>query len=167
MMLARYAHCLLPLLLAVGVVPAAAQDAAAPPPAAAVPIGSIIGPVLNVSDITHSLKFYTDGLGMSLNMTMGPDARREYMLGFGADPRQPGLILIYNASTAPSPPIEQVNGYDRTVMRIADLDALAARLTAAGIEHGAIRDVAMGYRMMMVSDPDGYRYELVQIRARP
>lgn len=146
----------------------AAPSFAAEPPAPAVETASLIGPVMYVSDINRSLKFYTDGLGMTLNMTMGPDARREYMVGFAGDPRKPGLILLYNAAAGAAPQsVVQTHGYDRTVLRIPDLDALAARLSAAGFAHGEIHDVAMGYRMMMVSDPDGYRYELVQIRARP
>ncbi len=143
--------------------PSSADEPAKP----AAEAGSLIGPVLLVSDIARSLKFYTDGLGMRMNMSMGRPERREYMIGFGGDPRQPGIILVHDDTSARNPAITLGHGYDRTVMRSANLDALAARLTAAGYAHSAIRDVAMGYRMMMASDPDGYRYELVQIAARP
>jgi catechol 2,3-dioxygenase-like lactoylglutathione lyase family enzyme len=142
--------------------------AAEPTPPPVPEAGSLIGPVMFVTSIERSLKFYTDGLGMTLNMKMGPDARREYMIGFGADPRKPGMILLHDDTPGAPPQLAaQAHGYDRTVLRITDLDALAARLTAAGFAHGGIHDVAMGYRMMMVTDPDGYKLELVQIRPRP
>lgn len=144
-------------LLAAGASPALAQEAA---PARAA--GAIIGPVLNVTDIARTLRFYTDGLGMSLNMTLGAENRKEYMLGFGADPSKPGIILLHDGTVAEHPALVHGTAYERLVVRIADLDALAARLDASGIAHGAIRDVAMGYRMMMVTDPDGYHLELVQ-----
>ncbi len=137
--------------------PAAAQAANTAPQA------GMIGPVLFVSDITKALKFYTDGLSLSLNHTMGPENRREYIMGFGTDPRSPAILLLHDGAAKRSRKIEHGNGYARLVLRMPDLDALSARLIAAGYKPGAIRDVAMGYRMMMVSDPDGYQYELVQI----
>jgi hypothetical protein len=50
------------------------------------------------------------------------------------------------------------------VLRLAHLTALEARLRAAGIKTTPISDVAMGYRMMLATDPDGYKYELVETR---
>lgn len=140
----------------------AALLAAAAPALAEAPTASLIGPALNVSNVERALKFYVDGLGMKVGLEMGPANRHETILTFGGDPRQPGIILLSDRTAKSPPAIAQSNGYDRTVLRMADLSATAARLRAAGFTPSAIRDVAMGYRMMMVTDPDGYEYELVE-----
>lgn len=145
---------------------AAPAVAEAPVPAPAAPAGALIGPALHVSDVARALKFYVDGLGMKVGLEMGPPTRHETILTFGGDPRQPGIILLSDKTAKVPPRIAQSNGYDRTVLRIEDLAAVAARLRAAGFAPGEIRDVAMGYRMMMATDADGYRYELVQAAPR-
>ncbi|WP_295636290.1 VOC family protein [Novosphingobium sp.] len=131
------------------------------------PTGSIIGPALHVSALVPALHFYVDGLGMTVNMTMGPADRRETILGFGRDPSQPGIILLADTTRATPQAIGHAFGYDRLVLRITDLDATAARLKAAGFAPSPIRDVAMGYRMMLATDADGYKLELVERKARP
>jgi catechol 2,3-dioxygenase-like lactoylglutathione lyase family enzyme len=137
----------------------AAADAPATPVA---PGGSLIGPALHVGNVSRSLKFYVDGLGMKVGTQMGPPQRHETILTFGGDPRQPGIILLSDATAATPPVIAQGNGLDRVVLRMPDLAATAARLRAAGYTPGEIHGVSMGYRMMLATDPDGYRYELVQ-----
>jgi catechol 2,3-dioxygenase-like lactoylglutathione lyase family enzyme len=146
-------------------VPARAQD---PVPAVqpAAPGISLLGPVLEVSDIAGALAFYTDGLGLTLAMQMGAPNRREYMLRFSPDPAAAGLILIHDGTVARRVPITHPPGFDRLVLRVADIDALAARLDARKIAHTPIRDVAMGYRMMLVTDTEGYKLELVQSAPR-
>ena len=134
----------------------------APVPA---PTGSVIGPALHVSALAPALHFYVDGLGMTVNMTMGPPDRRESILGFNRDPSQPGIILLVDTTGARPKVVEHGFGYDRLVLRIADLDAASARLKAAGFAPSPIRDVAMGYRMMLATDPDGYKYEMVERHA--
>ena len=137
------------------------------PPAQPASAGALIGPALHVGSIERSLKFYADGLGMTIGMQMGPPQRHETILTFGADPRQPGIILLSDQTAKSVPIITQSNGFDRVVLRMADLTTTAARLRAAGFAPSPIRDVAMGYRMMLATDPDGYKYELVESRPRP
>jgi catechol 2,3-dioxygenase-like lactoylglutathione lyase family enzyme len=138
--------------------PAAAEVPAAPP----AQVASLIGPALHIASIARSLTFYLDGLGMKVGMEMGPPQRHETILTFGGDPRQPGIILLSDTTAATPPVIAQSNGFDRVVLRMTDLTATAARLRAAGFTPGEIHEVAMGYRMMLVTDPDGYRFELVE-----
>lgn len=149
--------------------PASAQDTAAPAPALApapAPAGAIIGSALHVANVDRALKFYVDGLGMAVNMTMGPADRRETILGFGRDPSKPGIILLSDSTGAAAATITHGFGYDRLVLRIADLQATRERLVTAGFAPSAIRDVAMGYRMMTATDADGYKLELVERRER-
>lgn len=139
--------------------PAMAIEAQAPAPAAAPPRLSLLGAMLHVTDVARELAFYRDGLGMALAMTLPAGNATEYMLRFDGDPAAPGIILLHDPAQAA---LSHGNGFSRLVLRVSDLDALAARLDAAGYAHVPIRDVAHGYRMMMVTDPQGYRLELVQ-----
>jgi catechol 2,3-dioxygenase-like lactoylglutathione lyase family enzyme len=132
----------------------------------ATPAGSLIGPALHVGNVERSLKFYVDGLGMKVGMKMGAPQRRETILTFGGDPTNPGIILLSDETVATAPTIAQSNGFDRVVLRLPDLAATAVKLRAAGFAPGEIHDVAMGYRMMLATDPDGYKYELVQTPPR-
>jgi catechol 2,3-dioxygenase-like lactoylglutathione lyase family enzyme len=135
-------------LLAAGSAPAAAET----PPA-------------NVVNIDRELKFYTEGLGMKLATTLSlGGTRREYILSFGSTPAPPNLLLMHDTSPDAPKKIDHGNAFSRLVLRVSNLEALAARLTALGYEHGEIRDAAQGYRIMMLADPEGYRLELVQSR---
>ena len=129
--------------------------------------GALIGPALHVSDLKRSLHFYIDGLGMQNAMQMGPAERRETILTFGGDPRNPGIILLSDESGKTASALVLGNGYDRTVMRMPDLAATEKRLHAAGFATTPIRHVAHDYSVMMATDPDGYRYELVQSGSSP
>lgn len=138
----------------------------APNPAPKVAPSGLMGPVLFVSDVARSVRFY-EALGLRVGMQMGPPQRHETILTFGGDPRNPGIILLSD-NTAKTPAlIEHGHGYDRTVLRIGDLSAVATRLQAAGFAPTPIRDVAMGYRMMTAHDPDGYTFEMVENPKHP
>lgn len=155
-----------PALLASAAMSALAPAGAEEPAVPAAPAGALIGPALHVGNVERSLKFYVDGLGMKVGMKMGAPQRRETILTFGGDPTNPGIILLSDETAATAPTIAQSNGFDRVVLRMPDLAATAAKLRAAGFAPGEIHDVAMGYRMMLATDPDGYRYELVQTPPR-
>lgn len=120
----------------------------------------VIGPALYVSDPARSLKFYTEGLGMQVRMRFGPPDRPDMVLGFGMDPTEAGIMLITDKE-GPIRPIQHVHGFDRVALRLPDLAAVAGRLRKAGFEAGDIRTVHGNIRMMMISDPDGYRIELI------
>ena len=148
-------------LLAAGLVaaPVLAQPASSPP----IQAGALIGPALHVVDLDRALRFYVEGLGMTKSLQMGPAEHRETILTFGADPRSAGIILLSGGGAASA--VTHGSGYDRTVIRVPDLDKTRARLATAGFKADPIRDVAKGYRMMVATDADGYRYELVQSTA--
>ena len=130
------------------------------PVAAVKPVGSIVGPALYVSDVNRSLKFYTEGLGMQVRMRFGPAGREDMVLGFGPDPSQPNIMLLSDKSPTPRK-VQQTHGFDRIALLMADLPALAARLRALGFAPGEIHDAHGTHLVMMVSDPDGYRFELL------
>jgi catechol 2,3-dioxygenase-like lactoylglutathione lyase family enzyme len=121
----------------------------------------MMSPVLRCSDAERSLRFYTQGLGMVEMGRVELKDVTEIILGFSNDRTRPGIMLIKDKPASPTPAIELGNGYQRTVLRVADLRAVADRLAAAGYPTGAIANSGP-YRILMIEDPDGYRYELVE-----
>ncbi|MBW8783911.1 MAG: VOC family protein [Novosphingobium sp.] len=145
-----------------GSLPANAQT---PPPVPAT--GAVMGPALFVSDVKRSLHFYVDGLGMRLATELGPPQRHETILNFG-DPGGAALILLSDGTAKTPAAIDHGHGYDRTVLQIENLAATAARLSAAGFTPTPIRSGGVsGYQVMVITDPDGYKLELVQSPPRP
>lgn len=86
---------------------------------------------------------------------------REVILGFSKDRPQPGIILLSDGKNLRAR-IMQGNGLSRIVLRVPNLQVIADRLKAAGFTPSPIRDVAKGYRLMTVADPDRYMFELVE-----
>ena len=151
-----------PLFLAAALLlasPALASDApTATNPAPAGEAVASYGPALHVSDVANSLRFYRDGLAMTMLHQMG----HETMLGVASDRGRPALILLSHVGSQPPEPITPGNGFDRLVMRVKDLPAIVQRLRGLGFKVTDVRDVTMGYRMALATDPDGYRLELVE-----
>lgn len=121
----------------------------------------ISGPVLMVTDLERSLKFYTEGLGMIVASRLpgnpGPGA---VLVGPGRRP-PPFILLRQRAQEAvASPQIELGNGLSRIMLNVADAAAAAARLKTAGFDVPAPNSRGI----LFVTDPDGYRYEVIQAR---
>lgn len=121
---------------------------------------ALLAPVFNVADPERMVAFYRDCFGMTLATTRRIANGTEYILKFGADPAQPGLI--FKTQTGAAQPPAAGNMFSHLVVRVSDMDALVARLRQAGQTPAAIREVAHGYRMMMVTDPEGHRLEVIQ-----
>jgi catechol 2,3-dioxygenase-like lactoylglutathione lyase family enzyme len=124
----------------------------------------LMSPALRCSDCERSLRFYTQGLGMVEMGRVNLKDVTEIILGFSKDAAHPGIMLIQRKDAGAAPAIELGNGYQRTVLRVDDLQALADRLKAAGYATGPIGGGAT-YRILMIQDPDGYRYEVVELTA--
>jgi catechol 2,3-dioxygenase-like lactoylglutathione lyase family enzyme len=127
---------------------------------------AMVGPALYVTDPVRSLKFYTEGLGMKLRMRFGPVDRPDMVVGFGPNPAEAGIMLITD-KTGPIRPIAHAHGFDRIALRMPDLAGLAARLKGLGFKAGEVKLVHGSIRMMMVTDPDGYRLELIETPGKP
>lgn len=148
---------LLALPLGLLAVPAFAEPAAAPAPAPA-PVAAMLGTGLRVSDLERSIRFYTDVLGMRVAMRLPHGTLTEVMIGFGG---RPALILMKDSDPAKSPPIALGTGFEKIVLDMPDLAAVTARLKAAGLPVGEVHE-STGVKVLFVTDPDGYRYELIQ-----
>lgn len=137
--------------------PAFAQPAAAP----STSLGSLMGPAMFVSDIERSRHFYVDGIGLHLAAQFGDPHKYETILTFDPQGRNGVIILLTDQTAKVQAPVDHGHGYDRTVLKINDLAAVDARLTAAGFAHAPIRAGGQGARVMLLTDPDGYHLELV------
>lgn len=146
------------LLLATA--PAHADQPAAAPTASSPAVEGMVGPALYITNPERSLKFYTEGLGMRVRLRFGNADRPDIVVGFGTDMTQAGIMLITDKS-GPIRPIEHAHGFDRIALRLPNLAAVNARLRAAGFEGGEVRLVHGAFNMMIVTDPDGYRMELI------
>lgn len=141
----------------------AAPLAAAPPASATLEQrAEFVGTAINVVDLDRAVRFYTEGFGLKVAATLPLGTRSETILHFPGNAAQSALLLMHD--TAPTAPkaIEHGNGFSRLVIRVNDIAATAERLTRLGYPHGAIRSGGHGYRIMMMTDPEGFRIEVVQ-----
>ena len=120
----------------------------------------IVAPVLLVSDLGRSLRFYTDGLGLKVFRRLpagpGPGA---VLVADGKAP--PPHILIRQAAAAPGKAgsVELGKGLSRIMLAVADSSAVAERLRTAGYQPTPFNPE----KIFFVTDPDGYRYEVMQV----
>lgn len=144
-------------------IPVAAQTAEPQAEPAAI---ALLGPALNVANRDRAVEFYTKGLGMAVQMEMGPATHRETMLGFAGFPGQPAIILLSDQTAKTAPAYTQGTAFNRLVMRVRDIDGVVARLRSLGHKASDVKNVAQGYRMAMTTDPDNYKLELVEAPPR-
>src|ERR1039458_1847903 len=106
-------------------------------------------PVLHVTDVEASLRFYVDRLGFTSPWRYDEDGRAHVAQVGG---QGCGLTL---ANTWPEKIVKglmfiSLNAEPQT--QIAALDALRAELEAKGVP---VKDGSWGYRLLVVDDPDG------------
>ncbi|HMJ77349.1 MAG TPA: VOC family protein [Iamia sp.] len=116
-------------------------------------------PGLRVTDLDTSLAFYQAvGWRVLGLLDIGGGAR----LAALGDPGGPEVVLelVHRPDGGPIDP----GGLDHLAVQVDDLEATVARLAAAALEPGAIEQPggADGPRTAWLTDPDGYRVELVQ-----
>ncbi|WP_188061902.1 VOC family protein [Sphingobium sp. KCTC 72723] len=129
-----------------------------PPPA----IGTtLMAPGLRVTDLDRAIAFYRTALGLVEATRLHHGPLTEVMLSADT-PRGPLiLILLHDDSAGKAPPVVHGDGLAKIVLRVPDVAAVATRLKAAGYPVEAVHQTAQGPAILMLSDPDGYRYELV------
>lgn len=145
-----------------GAAPAAtaAPHASARPTAA--PALALSGAGLHTTDIERALRFYQDGLGMVELRRLKTAELEEAILGFGAGSTSPSILLLKPRAAAPVA-VSTADHQNKIVLEVADAEALAARLKAAGFKPGPINyNATHGVKVFWVSDPDGHRFEIVQ-----
>lgn len=123
----------------------------------------IAGPVLMVTDLEQSLKFYVEGLGLEVGTRLpgkpGPGAT----ITSNKQQSSPFVLLRQRSANTASntQPLTLGNGLSRIMLVVQDPAATAARLKSAGFKPNALS--ARG--IFFVDDPDGYRYEVMPRRS--
>src|SRR5437016_3193484 len=109
-------------------------------------------PVLHVSDVEASLRFYVERLGFTSPWRYGEDGRTHV-----AQVERQGCTLIladtWPEKTGKAVTFVSLNTEPATATgTTAAVDALRAELEAKGV---AVKDGSWGYRLLVVDDPDG------------
>jgi glyoxylase I family protein len=110
-----------------------------------------------VKDISRSVAFYTDKLGLKLDQQNLP-AFAQVSVG--------NLKLILSGPGAsgsrplPGGGHQQPGGYNRIVLQVADLPALIAGLEKEGLHFRNEMEVGPGGKQIQLEDPDGNPLEL-------
>lgn len=119
--------------------------------------------MLRVGDLQRSIDFYTKVLGMNLlRTTERPEQKYSLaFVGYGSNPDHAELELTYNHGVDS---YEMGGAFGHIAIGVADAYAACDRIRAAG---GAITrepgPVKGGSTVIaFVTDPDGYKIELIQ-----
>ncbi|MCC6832531.1 MAG: VOC family protein [Thermoleophilia bacterium] len=116
--------------------------------------------MIRVRDEERSLVFYREAFGLQIAQRVDFDT---FSLIYLANPETEfELELTVNRGTAE--PYDLGNGYGHMAFSVEDLDAEHARFTAAGLNPDPLKELVKdGFsgRYFFVSDPDGYRIEVL------
>ncbi|MFE3204771.1 VOC family protein [Embleya sp. NPDC055664] len=113
-----------------------------------------------VTDLDHSLGFYTALGYVELGRVQAGDAGHLAILAFPGEPAA-SLELVHRSDGGP---VDVGTGFDHLAIQVDTLAATVERLTAAGLEPGPVRYPGgpRGPKTSWLTDPDGYRIELVE-----
>jgi lactoylglutathione lyase len=119
--------------------------------------------MLRVGDLQRSIDFYTRVLGMKLlRTTERPEQKYSLaFVGYGSNPEHAEIELTYNYGTTQ---YEMGTAYGHIALGMPDIYAACDKIRAAGgnvtREPGPVKggDTVIAF----VTDPDGYKIELIQ-----
>jgi lactoylglutathione lyase len=122
--------------------------------------------MIRVLEEARSVAFYRTAFGMEVADRLEFDG---FTLLYLRAPEGPfELELTVNHGRAE--PYALGDGYGHLAVVVDDLDAEHARMAAAGLSPGSVRDMQHDgrplARFFFVQDPDGYRTEVLQRRGR-
>jgi len=127
----------------------------------------VLHSMIRVRDLAAALRFYCDGLGMTLLDRYDIEAGRFSILflsyaGYRDGPA--ALELTYNWDQ--SEPYTHGSGYGHMAIGVPDVAAMYERLPAYGGVQGSPPKPMMpgAPELAFVKDPDGYAIELIQTR---
>ena len=119
--------------------------------------------MLRVGDLQRSIDFYTQVMGMKL-IRQNENAANKYslaFLGYAANPEQAEIELTYNHGVSS---YEMGTAYGHIALGVPDAAAACEKIRAAG--GNVTRDagpVKGGTTVIaFVTDPDGYKIELIE-----
>ena len=119
--------------------------------------------MLRVGDLDRSINFYTQVLGMQL-LRRSENAEYKYSLafvGYEGNPAQAEIELTYNHGTSS---YDMGNAYGHIALGVTDAYAACEKIKAVGgnvtREAGPVKGGTTV--IAFVTDPDGYKIELIQ-----
>lgn len=119
--------------------------------------------MLRVGDLPRSIEFYTKVMGMTL-LRQSENTPQKYslaFLGYGPNPEHAELELTYNHGVTS---YDMGTAYGHLAVAVPDAHAACDRIRSAG---GAVTREAGPVKggttvIAFVTDPDGYKIELIQ-----
>jgi catechol 2,3-dioxygenase-like lactoylglutathione lyase family enzyme len=152
-------------LAALSAMAAEAPSPTAPSPAAQSSITgrwpSVMSTGMRSSNLERSIRFYTEGLGMTVLTTRVSGAVTEVIVGFPNSRDRPGLMVFQKKGDGESRPVDHGNADIKVVLGVPDVSAAASRLRAAGYPTEDTQQQGP-YKIFWAQDPDGYRFEIVE-----
>lgn len=122
--------------------------------------------MIRVLDEARSVAFYRTALGLEVVDRLAFDG---FTLLYLRAPEGP-FELELTVNHGRTEPYALGDGYGHLAVAVQDLEAEHARLAAAGINPGPIRDMQHQgkplARFFFITDPDGYRTEVLQSSGR-
>lgn len=129
-------------------------------------MAKMIHSMVRVLDEARSLDFYGRAFGFGIVERLDFDTFTLIYIGNGETPFE--LELTVNKGR--TEPYAPGDGYGHLAVSVDELDAEHARFAAEGLNPGKIvdfeRDGAPFARYFFVTDPDGYKIEVLQRRGR-
>ena len=119
--------------------------------------------MLRVGDLQRSIKFYTEVLGMKLLRTTDRPEQKYSLafVGYGTNPEHAEIELTYNYGVEQ---YELGTAYGHIAIGVPDAYAACERIRASGgnvtREPGPVK--GGNTVIAFVTDPDGYKIELIQ-----
>jgi glyoxylase I family protein len=122
-------------------------------------VKSIHGVRYQVKDVARSVAFYTQHLGFEL--------KHQHLPAFANVSIGDAQILLSGPGASGSRPMpnglqQQPGGWNRVVLKVADLPGFIADLKKAGIHFRNEMETGPGGRQIQIEDPDGNPVELFE-----
>jgi lactoylglutathione lyase len=129
-------------------------------------LAKAIHTMIRVLDERRAVEFYTRAFGLDIAERLGFDSfTLVYLRNAEAD-----FEVELTINHGRTEPYDLGDGYGHLAVVVTDLDAEHARMRDAGIAIGDIkeffRDGALLARFFFVTDPDGYKIEVLQRHGR-
>jgi len=122
-------------------------------------IKSVHGVRYQVTDVARSVAFYTQRLGFKLE--------RQQLPAFANVSLGDSQILLSGPGASGSRPMpngqrQEPGGWNRVVLKVADLSGFIAELKKAGLHFRNEMETGPGGRQIQIEDPDGNPIELFE-----
>jgi len=126
------------------------------------PTAQFIGVGLHVQHLPRSVDFYTRVLGMHEIARYALDTFDEVVVGYPTGPDAATILLVQEREHLG--PYTIGDAMDRVVVRVGDVHGICASVADQGgtVEREPVEVRKHGVTMAMITDPDGYRLELIQ-----